>query len=457
MLIDGIICIAAGFLAYSIHIGHASGTLIMGWNDVIMCLFLTMFINNYMMARFGFYSEGRSYTYAAMVWTLCIVVFFDTAILSVLSVLIKINPFSRLFVIAYALLMLTSFIITRVALYFYLDKRALTVSNSRQILLIGNNEKLGTLLDALEKQPSWGHKVAGYINIDSNPHGSIKNISSLGSIDAFDKIIHEKEIDEIIFSIPGDYKIDLRKYFEKCREMGMTCRIVPGLFDLGGERLKVETLQNIPSIALYSSMSNASGLFYKKIIDIIIGTIGFIIFLILLPFIALAIKLDSKGPILFKQERVGMNNRRFKLYKFRTMVTNAEEIKKDLLCKSEMSGPIFKMENDPRITKVGRFLRKTSLDEMPQFINVLKGEMSIVGTRPPTPDEVAKYEDWHRRRISMKPGLTGLWQVSGRNRITDFDEIVELDLKYIDGWRFHRDIMIILKTIWVVLLRKGAK
>jgi lipopolysaccharide/colanic/teichoic acid biosynthesis glycosyltransferase len=139
------------------------------------------------------------------------------------------------------------------------------------------------------------------------------------------------------------------------------------------------------------------------------------------------------------------------------MISGAEAQKKALLARSEMNGPIFKMEDDPRITRVGRFLRKTSLDEFPQFINVLKGEMSLVGTRPPTPDEVEQYEGWHRRRISIKPGITGLWQISGRNAITDFPQVVALDLQYIDGWLFRNDLVILWKTIWVVLGRKGAK
>ncbi|MBE9550468.1 MAG: sugar transferase, partial [Proteobacteria bacterium] len=167
--------------------------------------------------------------------------------------------------------------------------------------------------------------------------------------------------------------------------------------------------------------------------------------------------IDSPGPVLFKQLRVGMHGRRFYLYKFRSMVADAESQKAALFAKSEMNGPMFKMERDPRITRVGRFLRKTSLDEFPQFINVLKGEMSLVGTRPPTPDEVKQYEDWHRRRISIKPGITGLWQISGRNVITDFAEVVKLDLEYIDGWRLSKDLMILWKTVWVVLARKGAK
>jgi lipopolysaccharide/colanic/teichoic acid biosynthesis glycosyltransferase len=219
----------------------------------------------------------------------------------------------------------------------------------------------------------------------------------------------------------------------------------------------VENIQGIPTLTDYAAFRSASGLLYKKILDLMAGFVGFVIFLILYPFIGLAIKLDSSGPILFKQLRIGMHGRRFWLYKFRTMVAEAEAKKGDLLQESEMKGPIFKIGKDPRITKVGRFLRNTSLDEFPQFLNVLKGEMSLVGTRPPTPDEVEQYEDWHRRRISAKPGITGLWQISGRNEITDFVEVVRLDLKYLDSWRFRKDLWILWKTIWVVLARKGAK
>jgi exopolysaccharide biosynthesis polyprenyl glycosylphosphotransferase len=457
MMLDSMICIAAGFSAYFLSLELFDDVLVMGWNDVIFCILLAMFMNNFLMAKFGFYTEKRFRSYASMVWFVFVVVVLNMILLSAASIIIDIKPFSRGFISFYFLFLLVAYLIIRFALYYYLDNRALTDINCRQILMIGDKDRLSTLIGALDKQPSWGHRVAGYININGMPAQDVLDVKALGNLDDFEKIIHEMQIDEIIFSIPRDFSIDLQRYINKCREMGMTFRIVPGLYDMEHQSLRVESLQNIPTLALYSSMVNASGLFYKKIVDIVFGSVGFIIFLIMLPFIALAIKLDSKGPVFFKQERVGMNNRRFMLYKFRTMVEDADKIKKELLAKSEMNGPIFKMENDPRTTRAGKFLRKTSLDEFPQFINVLKGEMSIVGTRPPTPDEVAGYKDWHRRRISMKPGITGLWQVSGRNKIIDFDKIVELDLTYIDNWRFHRDILIIFRTIWVVLLRKGAK
>ncbi len=179
--------------------------------------------------------------------------------------------------------------------------------------------------------------------------------------------------------------------------------------------------------------------------------------LLFFPFVAAAIKLDSKGPVLFSQIRIGRNGRRFKIYKFRSMYIDAEERKKELEEKNEMQGLMFKMENDPRITKVGAFLRKTSIDELPQFYNVFKGDMSLVGTRPPTADEFEKYNQYYRRRISMTPGLTGMWQVNGRSDIEDFDDVVKYDLMYIDNWSLRLDIKILFQTVGVVLFGKGAK
>jgi len=175
------------------------------------------------------------------------------------------------------------------------------------------------------------------------------------------------------------------------------------------------------------------------------------------PFVAIAIKLNSKGPVIYKQVRAGKNGRRFNIYKFRSMYIDADERKKELESQNEVSGLMFKMENDPRITPVGRFIRKTSIDELPQFINILKGDMSLVGTRPPTLDEFEKYDSHYRRRLSITPGLTGMWQVSGRSDIKDFDEVVKLDLEYIDNWSLGLDVKIILQTIGVVIFGRASK
>lgn len=194
----------------------------------------------------------------------------------------------------------------------------------------------------------------------------------------------------------------------------------------------------------------------KRLIDILGGIVGLLMTALLYPFVSIAIKATSRGPILFSQVRVGKNGRRFKIYKFRSMYVDAEAKKEELEAENEMSGLMFKIKNDPRITPVGKFLRKTSIDEFPQFYNVLKGDMSLIGTRPPTENEFEKYSPYYRRRLCMTPGLTGMWQVSGRSEIKDFDEVVKLDLEYIDNWSLTLDFKILLKTIWVVVTGRGS-
>jgi exopolysaccharide biosynthesis polyprenyl glycosylphosphotransferase len=371
--------------------------------------------------------------------------------------ILKIEEFSRLFYAIYAGIVLIAFIIEWALLELYLEKRQKTNFNARQVLLIGSDERIMAAYQALEKHRSWGHQVLGCLKINDQEGGYIPELPVIGNISDLGRILVEKNIDEVVFALPSGNPTNLQKYLNICEEMGVQFRIIPAMYKPGSHRIKVESILDIPTISFSASSISVSGLFYKRILDMVGGLVGFLFFLLLYPIIGLAIKIDSKGPVLFKQKRVGQHGRLFWLYKFRSMYVDAEEHKKELINFNEMEGLMFKMENDPRTTRIGRILRKTSLDEFPQFINVMKGEMSLVGTRPPTSDEVAQYEKWQRRRISMKPGITGLWQILGRNKIIDFNEVVRLDLEYIDKWRFLLDINILWKTILVVLARKGAK
>ena len=198
-------------------------------------------------------------------------------------------------------------------------------------------------------------------------------------------------------------------------------------------------------------------LLIKRLIDIVGAIVGIAITVVVTIFLAPILLIESPGPLFFKQRRVGRNGRFFYMYKFRSMYRDAEARKKELMDKNEMNGLMFKMTDDPRITKVGKFIRKTSIDELPQFFNVLKGDMSLVGTRPPTVDEFQQYEGHHKRRLSMKPGITGLWQVSGRSDIEDFEEVVMLDLQYIDNWCISEDFKILAKTVKVIIFGSGAR
>lgn len=264
-------------------------------------------------------------------------------------------------------------------------------------------------------------------------------------------------LDEVFISAPGSSNAMVEKLLHSFGEMGVDCHYNLELPGMSGERGMIESFGDYTVVTYTRFRSSYKRLLIKRCIDILGGLVGLIITGIFYPFVAIAIKLDSPGPVLFSQVRIGRNGRRFKIYKFRSMYIDAEERKKELEKQNEMRGLMFKMEKDPRITKVGKFIRKTSIDELPQFFNVLKGDMSLVGTRPPTEDEFEKYNQYYRRRISMTPGLTGLWQVSGRSEIENFDDVVKYDLKYIDDWSLTLDFKILLQTIKVVFTGKGSK
>ena len=279
----------------------------------------------------------------------------------------------------------------------------------------------------------------------------------LGHIGDLEKICKSNSVDEVVFCISKDMVVGVEDLLHDLQELGITVRMVLDFYDMPCCKMDIGFFQdNLPVLTFHTKSLDAQQLFLKGCIDIMGACCGLLVLVLLFPFVALAIKLNSPGPVFFGQERVGQSGRIFTCWKFRSMYINAEAHKQQLMAQNEMNGAIFKIKNDPRITKVGRFLRKTSLDEFPQFWNVLRGDMSLVGTRPPTPDEVAQYENWHRRRISIKPGITGMWQINGRNRIEDFDEIVRLDLYYIDKWTIWLDILILLKTVRAVFVGSGS-
>lgn len=213
----------------------------------------------------------------------------------------------------------------------------------------------------------------------------------------------------------------------------------------------------MPLVTIAPTNHKTTDLLLKRLMDILGSIVGILISIPIIAVVAIPLKLESKGPLFFKQKRVGLNGRVFSIYKLRSMYQDAEQRKKELMDKNEMQGFMFKVDDDPRITRVGRFIRRTSIDELPQFWNVLRGQMSLVGTRPPTLDEYERYQSHHKRRLSMKPGITGLWQVSGRSDIKDFEEVVRLDVWYIDNWSLKLDVKLLFKTVGVVLRRTGAE
>lgn len=329
---------------------------------------------------------------------------------------------------------------------------------SRNIIIVGAKDKAQEFYRLIQKHSSWGINTLGFVQVDvRQPQKDEIRCRILGPLAELIEICKKHPVDEVIFCPPRDFPVNVDSYVKDLEELGVTVHLALDFYDVPQNRTVLSMFHDqIPLLTYYSKVFDSRQLFLKRLLDICGALVGLLITVLFFPVIACAIKKDSPGPLFFGQKRVGRNGRSFRCWKFRSMYIDAEERKQELMSQNEMNGAIFKIKNDPRITKVGAFLRKSSLDELPQFWNVLKGEMSLVGTRPPTPDEVAQYENWHRRRICIKPGITGSWQVSGRNKIDDFDAIVNLDLQYIDNWSIRLDIKILVKTVLVVFAREGS-
>ena len=275
-------------------------------------------------------------------------------------------------------------------------------------------------------------------------------VPHLGGLDDLFSLAKEYVIDEIAVARPLTYDSRLKAILNQCQEMGITITMLLDLQNTETSKAHVAMVGNIPVLKFHTVSLNENQLFAKRILDVVGSLVGMVLFGIAFILFAPIIKLETPGPVIFKQKRVGKNGRVFEIWKFRTMGINAEAQKEALLACNEMSGHMFKMTNDPRITRVGAFLRKTSIDELPQFYNVLRGDMSLVGTRPPTVNEVKEYELHHLKRISILPGITGNWQVSGRSEIEDFEEVVKLDAEYISDWTIWLDIKILIKKTIVI-------
>lgn len=297
---------------------------------------------------------------------------------------------------------------------------------------------------------------------DAGYPDAIADIPVVATDEDFIDWILASPLDDIYINLPYSDDSEIKELIEELEDMGLTVHVnIPSLDDIltasKFDNISCRMLHGYPTATFSAIRHNPTALFVKRLTDIVLGTLGCIVSLPIIAITAIPLLAESKGPLIFKQQRVGRNGRPFYIYKLRSMYADAEERKAELMKQNKMEGFMFKMDNDPRITKVGRFIRKYSIDELPQFFNVVKGDMSLVGTRPPTFDEFEQYEGRHKRRLSMRPGITGIWQVSGRSNIQDFEEVVALDCTYIDEWSLWLDIKILMKTVVVVLTHRGAE
>jgi len=331
-------------------------------------------------------------------------------------------------------------------------------SSSNKILVITTSDLIESVLDKLKKNTEWAHQISSIVLMDVDRMGeTYDDIPVVANRVNLYEIAPSLLMDEVFINLPEYSNKQLEKIINQFKYAGIPVHINVDFFDI---LTAYKTTQNFAGFTVLSYSTNLYDyrrFIIKRIIDIAGALVGLTITLIFTPFVALAIFVESPGPILFKQIRIGKNGREFYIYKFRSMYKDAEARKAALMKQNEMDGLMFKMSDDPRVTKVGKFIRKTSIDELPQFWNILIGDMSLVGTRPPTKDEFSQYNMYYRRRLSIKPGLTGMWQVSGRSDIQNFEDVVRLDLQYIDNWSLSLDIKILFQTVFVVLFRKGSK
>ncbi|MCB9366162.1 MAG: sugar transferase [Calditrichaeota bacterium] len=327
---------------------------------------------------------------------------------------------------------------------------------NKRVLIIGTVEKALRFIKTIEENDSFSVQLVGFVDTERG-HSSDAGVAKLlGSPDDLQQILHSHTIDEVVFAVPTRHIADCTDMLALCEQEGVRSVILSDWFSNLVAHVSTDIQYDQP-VLIYTSMRHKEWqILVKRIFDIAFSSFLLILLFPLLLVIAIAIKLTDRGPVFYKWKVVGFNKEKFTGYKFRTMVTNADQIKAKLEAQNEMKGAVFKIKNDPRITPVGRHLRKFSLDELPQLWSVLKGDMSIVGPRPPLETELPRFDSWHRRKLSVKPGLTCLWQISGRSAITDFDEWVKLDLAYIDNWTLLLDFKILLKTIPAVLLGRGA-
>lgn len=329
--------------------------------------------------------------------------------------------------------------------------------NLQKLIVVGTGRAAQKLVDQILTHPAWGLRISGFVyNGEDLSLWRFRDIPVIGTLFDLPRIIQNNHIDWVVFAVPEGQLGLIGPSMQLCEEMGTNVCLLTDFFSLRFARKKAGELFGQPVLLFSRAPEPDVRLFIKYCLDRLLAFLGLVLVAPIMACAAVVIKLASPGPVLFRQERCGLNGKRFTLYKFRTMVPEAEALKSQLLDKNEMDGAAFKITNDPRLTPVGKVLRKYSLDELPQLMNVLKGEMSLVGPRPPLPDEVSRFDRWQRRKLSMKPGLTCLWQVNGRNHV-NFEKWMRLDLEYIDNWSLWLDAKILAKTVPAVLSGRGAK
>lgn len=402
----------------------------------------------------GLHRMSRDDRYAELLFRYSKVTAINTIIVGAASWYLKSDWLNFRLLVSFALCNFVLLYLFKASLYRIMQVMRRKGYNSRQLLVIADSSSIDFIHDLL-KTKDWGYRI--WAVVTDSKKVKLEFMLDLTLISGncnIGNMLDDAVIDELVYAKSKlDYE-EINQLMQLCSDRGIVFRLRPGIQERYGLKPKFTIYNDSPLFVFRNVPENYLALKIKRGIDLLVSAVALVLASPVMFIIALAIKLDDGGPVFFHQQRVGLNGRRFGCLKFRTMVINAEALKSSLMADNEQNGPVFKMKYDPRITRVGRILRKYSLDEFPQFINVLNGDMSVVGPRPPIPDEVSQYQNKQNRRLSMRPGITCIWQVSGRNTI-DFDQWVKLDMDYIDNWSLRLDLTIILKTVKVMIKGDG--
>lgn len=409
------------------------------------------------LSYFGAYQNPCRITPLEYAWIISRAVALSVGAVLALLYLFDIQYVSRLAIITFAVIEVFTILALRIILRRYYAYCVRDGKSATRVLIIGTGERAKELSTNLRQQAEWGIDVIGHLDPDPTRIGqTIIDAPVIGTICDTQKVLKNNVVDEVIIAIPRSMLTDVEPIAQACEEEGIKLKFMADIYNVEVARTKLVKLGKTPLLSMEPVAQDEIQLLLKRTIDLVLVVLALPVLLPLLGIIAIAVKLDSPGPVLFIQQRVGLKKRLFPMLKFRSMYENAEAMLKEIEHLNEAEGPIFKMKNDPRVTRMGRFLRKTSLDELPQLLNVLAGQMSLVGPRPMSIRDVDLFDRGiQRKRFSVKPGITCLWQISGRSELP-FSKWLELDLEYIENWSLWLDFKILFKTVPVVLLSKGA-
>jgi exopolysaccharide biosynthesis polyprenyl glycosylphosphotransferase len=414
---------------------------------------------HFILSAFGLYESNRLSNRLDESVDLLRATSITIVVLATVAILFRLKLISPLFLAIFWVTSSSICILSRIVLRHILKQLRLRGRNLRFMLIVGTNERAVRFARRIESEPELGYRLLGFVETDWNGYGGFQGTGYRVVCDfhGFRSYIRENAVDEVMTCLPIKSFYDrISRITRQCGEQGIVVRHHSDFFELKKVHYQAGDLEGEPIISIHTGAMEGWQVHVKRLMDIVLSSILLVSLAPLFSAVAVLIRFTSPGPVFFVQERIGLNKRRFPLYKFRTMQVDAENKIQDLEKLNEAAGPVFKIKNDPRITPIGKILRKTSIDELPQLLNVLKGEMSLVGPRAlPLRDYQGFHRDWHRRRFSVRPGITCLWQVAGRSTIP-FSQWMELDLHYIDHWSLWLDLMILFKTFPAVLRGSGA-